>query len=79
MALIRVCDHCRKHLEGIDGERENYVNLEYMYKQVGWSNMLTPVDITLCEDCFQKLIGKDLREVFPVPLTTTNIELYKGE
>lgn len=65
MALIRVCDKCRKHLEKDDGTPVNYVELEYNYKQVSWSNLLTPVSVTLCEHCFEELVGKKVNDVFP--------------
>ena len=52
MALVRVCDRCRKILEG-----EDYINIEYN-KRLGGRLLASRLTQTLCEECFIKEYGE---------------------
>ena len=52
MALVRVCDRCRKLIEDKD-----FINIEYEKRFEG--NFLSShITTTLCEECFEKEYGQ---------------------
>ena len=51
MALIRICDICRKSVEDI-----SYVNIEYN-KKYNDSFIQIPTNTTLCQECFEKYVN----------------------
>ena len=52
MALVRVCDKCLKIIE-----KQEFVSIDYE-KRIGDNVISSRLNLTLCEECFEREFGK---------------------